>query len=157
MFTNFKEYLMKKLNRLKEKQVEATKKSVGRPKKIEAITKNVTVPDPVVPPKKKAEPKKVCTYEEHNCVAIQLINRLLCMIEEYEYNIKRIQDHPTLPDTTKSDIQNYINKNIITALWVLSPAFDLITPYPRAKIFKTLFTKSANKGVPGILDEKKYI
>jgi hypothetical protein len=134
----------------KPKPTAAKKKAV----KIVAVTKESPAED-------KKRPwfplRHTCTSMEHDCVAIQLTNRVISMILEYEINMKRIQDHPSLSADTKSDIQNYINKNIITALWVLSPAFDLAEHYPRIRAFKSIYTKALNKGVPGILDEVKHI
>ena len=122
------------------------KRGPGRPPKaepIEAITKQIVSSELEIKPLLK--PKNICTHEEHNCVAIQLTNRLICMIEEFENNIDRIAKHPSLAEGTKLDIQNYINKNLITAIWALAPAFDLMKDHKRFKTFKTIYIRSMNK------------
>jgi len=119
----------------------------------------ITSADEVEEPEEKAKcvPKKICEHDEHNCIAIQLINRLICVVEEFERNIKRIQDHPSLAASTKKDIQNYINKNIVTAIWALSPGFKLMSKHTRLKKFRYIFYRSMATGAPGVLEEKKHI
>lgn len=151
--------------KLKRNQSEVKAKSVsaepvakkrGRPPKVIAVTRQRPEHiEPVVV--KTSKLVKTCADQRHDCLAIQLTNRLITMILEFEINMKRIQDHPSLSDDTKSDISNYINKNIISALWALSPAFDLMVNYPRTKAFKSIYLKAFKRGVPGILQEVKHI
>ncbi len=127
---------------------------------IKAITKEIQSPEIQTPKEEKIEKsalKKICPVEEHNCIAIQLTNRLISMINEFEKNIERIENHPTLAEPTKLDIQNYINKNLITAIWALAPAFELMKGHDRLQTFKTIYTKAFKKGAPGILEDIKHI
>jgi hypothetical protein len=141
---------------IENSRANAVKKSPGRPLKVtvEPVTK-ADIKEPIQATKSKTKP--VCVIEKHDCMAVQLTNRLICMIEEFEQNIDRIEKHPTLNPETKLDIQNYINKNLITALWAVSPAFELMKEHSRVKSFKTIFNKAASKGTPGILEEVKHV
>ena len=120
---------------------------------IDPITKNVEL-DPEEVHKQTVRRIQLEGYEK---VALELTNRIICMVTEYEDNMKRIGNHPTLDDDTKSDIQNYINKNIITALWVLEPAFPLLKGYERFRSFESLLRHAAKRGAPGVLQYKKHI
>jgi hypothetical protein len=119
---------------------------------IDPITKNVEL-DPEPEPKK----SRNAPIPECDRILLELTNRIICMITEYEDNMKRIGAHPTLDDDTKSDIQNYINKNIITALWVLEPAFPLLKGYERLRSFEALLRHAAKRGAPGVLQYKKHV
>lgn len=108
-------------------------------------------------PKAKAPVKTVCADARHQCMAIDLTNRLLCVIHEFELNMERIGNHPTISADTKSDIQNYINKNIVTAVWALSPAFELLGDLPEAQRYQSIFNKVCKVGGPGVLEDIKRI
>ena len=101
--------------------------------------------------------KKLCTIEAHHCLAIDLTNRILSMLNEFENNMDSIGKHPTISDDTKSDIQNYINKNIVTGVWVLQPAFDLIKDLPEFKKYKMISDRICKSGGPGVLSGVKRI
>jgi len=136
---------------------EMFKKKTVKPVKvvIKPITDIVIPPEPGVTSKKASKlPVVTQTYDP---LAVTLTNNLIAMVEEFEANIDRIEKHPGLSKEIKLDIQNYINKNLVTTLWALSPAFDLMASYPRIKIFKALHNKAASKGAPGILNAKKYV
>lgn len=174
MFTELKENLMKLRDKLKDtrvkvkaklmKQSEAVqvKKPMERPSAhINLITDKV---DLSVIDKAQAKAKaivrslvKTCTYTEHDCLAYKLTNNLIVMIEMFEKDMKRIETHPSISADTKSDIQHYINKNIITTISALMPAYEIMGKYERAKAFKSIYLKAMSRGAPGIIDEKKYI
>ena len=105
----------------------------------------------------KAISKKTCEIEAHHCLAIALTNRILSMLNEFEHNMESIGSHPTISDDTKSDIQNYINKNIVTGVWVLHPAFELIKDLPEFKKYKAIYEKLCRNGAPGVLSDVKRI
>jgi len=157
MFAKIKN-MIKKSSKISEVKKKEASKNKSKPKKeaIKPITDTARDAE-VSTPKKTANRRKLCPTDKHDCMAYQLTNRMVCMVEEFEQNIKRIENHPNLNAQTKLDIQNYINKNIVTAIWALAPAFDLLGEYPRIKTFKTIYTKSTNKGAPGVLKEIKYI
>lgn len=94
---------------------------------------------------------------EFEALAYELINGLLTHLEAYELDRTRIENHPTISNDSKSDISHYINKNIVSTVHVLSPAFPLLKDYERTKQLKALHTRSINKGAPGIFAPKKHI
>ena len=132
------------------------KKPIEKPK---LSPKPITelIHDEVIAETKNPITKKICSDPVHSCLAIDLTNRMICMLEEFESNMQRIENHPTLNAATKIDIQSYINKNLITTLWALSPAFDLMASYPRIKNLKALHIKTMKSGSPGVLELKKHI
>lgn len=155
MFEKIKGLIQQKAQIITERRKPGRPPLTEKKSPIEAITKELLPVEVIV--KERIPVKKICHIEAHNCIAIQLTNRLICMIEEFEKNIDRIENHPTLSETTKLDIQNYINKNIISAIWALSPAFDLMKDHNRLHTFKIVYTKTFAKGAPGVLDEIKHI
>lgn len=126
-----------------------------RQKRIMAITKNIKAPKPVEQPSKHTV--KCPTDVKHTCIATELINRTIQMIEDFEANIQRIENNQMISKEMKSDIQHYINKNIVTAIWVISPAFPHISLHKRCKEFKAVYDQAIEKRSPGILDLKKHI
>ena len=123
--------------------------------KVKAVTDIEVLPEPTKIDKK--APKLPTVTIKYDPLAIELANNLLTMVEEFEANIRAIEKHPGLSKEAKLDIQHYMNKNIITTLWALAPAFDLIASYPRAKIFRALFNQAIAKGSPGILVGRKRV
>ena len=79
------------------------------------------------------------------------------MLEEFEKNFELIDRHPALSEETKLDIQNYINKNIVSTLWVMAPAFDVLQDYPRIKALRELHERNLSMGKPGIIGLKKHV
>ena len=135
-------------NRFKKKQVEGV-----RVETVPAVIHPVTSKASNLEQEQSKSKSSAITCSMCNSLA----NRLICMVEDFEKNIEKIENHPGLDKKTKVDIQNYINKNIVTALWCLEPAFGLMKDYERLRTFKTIYTKSMNKGVPGILVEEKHV
>ena len=151
--------LLKEMNKVVDKAFEKPKKPIKKPvviaKAIKAITKSIKHIQTAELP---ATHKVVCTKDNaHTCIAIEIINRTIQMVEDFEAGIKRIQDHPNIEKKSKSDIQNYINKNIVTALWVLEPAFPLMKSYKRCKDFQTVLLQARISRSPGLLESKKHI
>ena len=160
MFTELKERLMKLRDKFKPKAIIVPSKTTNPVIKpavhINLITDKVDKEKPVtIPPVKSLI--KTCTYTEHDCLAFRLTNNLIEMIEMFEKDMKRIESHPSISADTKSDIQHYINKNIITTISALMPAFEIMVKYERAKDFKSIYLKAVKRGAPGIIEEKKYI
>jgi len=131
-----------------------TRKSSGRPKKVELVTKHIEV-EPIAAIKTKI--KQICPTESHHCKAIQITNLCITWVESLEKDMKAIGNHPNLSADTKSDIQNYINKNIIRGIDVLSRSFDIMAGYQRLKDFKAIHSKAVRRSDPGLLEDIKHI
>ena len=125
----------------------------ARPKENPIVAEAIKKPVALKKPKKL---KGVCSRKRHNCLAHQLANRLISVVLELEITMKSINDMD-LPEAKKKNVYSHFSKTLITALWALSPAFDLIVDYKRVKAFKLTYGKALRVGSPGILEDIKHI